>query len=587
MLAHWAFASVATEGAPLAVELGNPADQVRTGGAGRYLIFHVENSDALTIVDVVAGKALKPIPAPGDFRYAADREKLFLVLNNQHVLQRWDLATQTREKSVLLDTDRAIHVAAMGSSGDGPLALWSAGKVEFWDVAALKPLTVHGDVIDQRGGVQLWPSADGLSFCAYGWTTGPFQLMRLSHVTATSAECTKVSTPDSHDYNESWAMPTADGEYLTRYNAGLYSHDMAVLEPGPLKGSALFPTEDPRFLIALRSRDKKKEFQAAIVAVVDRRILYTVQHLEPVMGGQISTVQGRFKSEPRVRYLPKEKLIITIPDSNDEVVIRHFDLERALKSTGADYLYVISKPRTRMHEGDAFTYNIETLSNSTALKYKLETAPDGMQISPQGKITWTPRSAITSGKADVIVSISNGGGMEIMHAFQVTIAKQPPAVAVASSSPASNGGKPAVAPGIVTKLTGTWQATPELDDVKLKSILKSQGVTSEQMDANVSDARKAMQGYTITYTFNTNGSAEVTSGTPADYHTLKGTWSAEMESGASWRIVFEAEHRPPEELHGSFDGPDRLAMKVPGHDESPVKSPVVFTRVLVKSSASN
>src|SRR4051794_39294853 len=60
---------------PSVIKLPGPADRLRTGGAGRYLVFHVAGTEKLTVVDAVEGKVVKQqVPAPGDFHYAATRD---------------------------------------------------------------------------------------------------------------------------------------------------------------------------------------------------------------------------------------------------------------------------------------------------------------------------------------------------------------------------------------------------------------------------------------------------------------------------------------------------------------------------------
>lgn len=413
---------------PRVIELGGEADQVRSGGAGRYFVSHLKDAEKLAVVDVVAGKRLGEVPARGSFLFAANRDKLIVVLNDQRVVQRWDLQTLRREKTVLLPDDRPVRWVAMGSAGAGPLALWSSGKVQFWDVASLKPLAVRGEVVDQEANVKLWPSADGLTFCGYGWSTVPYAVMRLGNVTATSADCTMLRTPDGESFNEAWAMPSADGSLLVRHGARFYTGDMAVIDPGPLKdAAAVYPTADPRFLLSLRRKDpyKSEGNSVAVVAAVDRRVLYTVPDVEPVTGGRIGSVVGRLGPEPRVHYLPGPGLLVTIPDTNDRVVVRRFDLSKSLASTGADYLFVISKPPTRVGPGAAYAYQVQTLSSGGGVKCRLEEGPEGMTVSDAGLVEWRAPAAAGK-KAGVILAVSDASGEEVIHTIELSVTADTP-----------------------------------------------------------------------------------------------------------------------------------------------------------------
>src|SRR5688500_11557110 len=68
--------------APIEIDFHQPILRVRTGGAGRYLIVHLPEPSRLAVVDVVHGRVVKELPTPGDFHYAASRDKLVIVLND-------------------------------------------------------------------------------------------------------------------------------------------------------------------------------------------------------------------------------------------------------------------------------------------------------------------------------------------------------------------------------------------------------------------------------------------------------------------------------------------------------------------------
>ena len=426
------------------IELGGEADEACAGGAGRYLIFHPKNAQQLVVVDVVAGKLLNPIPTPGEFRFAAGRDKLLLVLNGQHILQRWDLKTQTREQTALIEGDEPVKIAAMGEAGGGPLALWSGKKVELYDVRTLKPLKVSGSELEFSGHVHLVPSADGLTFAAFGWTTGPIQLLRLSNLTATSAVCTQSESKAWITYNAAWGIPGPEGSLLVAHDAepNVFVMGTAEQDTRAFKGAALYPTEDPRFLALLRPVEKKKSGSlVSLVAANDLRVLCTVPDVEPVTGGTISTFKGRLGFLPRVNYLPAEKRLIVIPDSNDRVVVRPFDLDQALKSTAADYLFVISRPTTRLKPGEQLSYQVEALSKSGSLRYKLEQGPPGMAISPGGLLTWQAAASQKDAKIGVILAVSDSSGQEVNQAFEIELVV-PVTTVVANTPPPATVPKP-------------------------------------------------------------------------------------------------------------------------------------------------
>ncbi len=431
---------------PVTVKLGGVADVVQAGAGGRLLVFHLkDDAERLTVVDTLAGRVLGHVAAPGAVRFSADRDKLVVVLNDQHIVQRWDLATLRKEQSVLLGDDRPVGRVSLGCDGNGPLAMWFAGGtpfgddpangVQFWDVATLRKLDVHGDVDHPTGdGPVIWPSADGHTFCLWGWTSGPYDLLHLGDVTPTSLTCRLTHTADGEDYNRAWAMPTADGTQLVKHGAVVYDATTATpiaAPPGPLSGATLLPTVDPRYLIALRRIDARDHPSNAlsVVAACDRRVIYTVDDVEPVTGGQIDTDIGRLGVDPRVYYLPADKRVVLIPDGDDHVVVHPFDLPAALRQTGASYLFVTSKPPVTATAGTAFSYQIETLSSSTPLTYHLDQGPTGMAVSAGGLVTWSARAAPddpAGERVPVVVTVSDGTEQQATHGFAVRVVRRSP-----------------------------------------------------------------------------------------------------------------------------------------------------------------
>ncbi len=410
------------------VELGEAAAQIRTGGGGRFLIFHLKNTGSLAIVDVTKSAVVKTIGVPDDVRYAASVDKLLVVLPAQKLIQRYSLTDFQREKTAPLPDDAPMFVAVMGCNSGGPLVLrgeqgrrdYHSGGLLFWDIEKMAVAALPRDLI---GGGPIRISADGKTLI--GWTSGitgqTFQLARF-----TPSGIQELRSPDGHDYNGWWATPTADGSYVVRYNAGIYSHALKLLPSDALSGSVLMPCEDPRLMLAARLADRRRgraSSELSIVTLNDQQILYTLATPELESKAIISTEQGYFYGEPRAHFLPDLKAVVTFPDSNDKVVIRKFDLAQALNERKTDYLFVVSKPPGEVIAGETFTYRPEVLTNAKSVKYKLESGPEGMRLADDGQITWPVKKGAIENGAKVIISASADNGKTAFHSFGVSVGR--------------------------------------------------------------------------------------------------------------------------------------------------------------------
>jgi serine/threonine protein kinase len=402
------------------LRLPEPFAQVRTGGGGRFLVFHLKKARKLAIFDVSAAKVVKEIELPTeDVVYACGRDKLMVVLAGQRIIKRFDLRTFQSEKIAPVPDERPVLRAVMGSYSRGPLLLWMGGKVVFFDVERMEPLAVEGDILsgDTQWGFELRVSADGQTFV--GWTP-KISSMRYTAMQLQGRKATFKSSPDAHNFNEHWAMPSADAGLFFHHGSGIYSADMKILAADGFKGSILLPTEDPRFFLSLRPQTKQND-QVAICATADRRPLFTLSNLEKTTTSPIYTQWGLIGGEPRIHYLPSANVLLTLPESNDRVVVRRFDLFASLDKEGRDYLFVLSPPRTRVRSGTDYVYVMDIRSKAGGVRCKLEAGPEGMTVSPGGRIRWHAPPGEEGKRANVIVTIRGASGKEIQHSFELVV----------------------------------------------------------------------------------------------------------------------------------------------------------------------
>jgi hypothetical protein len=383
LVSEWEIGSPAT--GKVEVKLPEPFAQVRTGGAGRYLIFHFPGAKKLAVLDVSQAKVVHEIEVPNDVRYAAGLDKLMVVVPGQRLLQRWDLRTFRREKTV--PVPEGVLSAQMGSGGRGPLLLFIGGRFVGWDVERMEPADM--DTGGLGGFVGYGPlariSADGQAVVV--WQPGQqYVLVRLRRPKNTLAKSPDVQSVYGH-----WALPNADASLVFRFG-GIHDGDMRALTADAFQGLVLLPTEDPRFFLALKeeSRDTNR---VLICASADRQVVLEVPKVEKMTGPSLAPGSGLVGEEPRVHYLPSAHLLVTLPESNDRVVVRSLNLIEALKESGRDYLFVLSRPSPDVAAGALFSYRMDVHSRADGLRYTLESGPKGMTVSDDGVVRWRAPSA--------------------------------------------------------------------------------------------------------------------------------------------------------------------------------------------------
>ncbi len=123
----------------------------------------------------------------------------------------------------------------------------------------------------------------------------------------------------------------------------------------------------------------------------------------------------------RVHFIPDAKVLVTIPQSDDRLVVRRLDPDKALEKSDLDYLFVVSRPPAVAKKGTKFTYQLAVKSKKGGVKYKVENGPDGMKVSAGGLIEW--QVPAKGGEADntIIIGITNDAGQECLHTFTLTV----------------------------------------------------------------------------------------------------------------------------------------------------------------------
>src|SRR5262245_21140937 len=125
--------------------------------------------------------------------------------------------------------------------------------------------------------------------------------------------------------------------------------------------------------------------------------------------------------DKRVFFVPEAKQLVSIPLSNDRLVIRPLDVDTVLAKAEFDFLFVVSNPPLTARENTAYTYQVSAKSNKGGIKYKLESGPKGMKVSPQGLVEREVPKKTDKTEHEVVISITDVAGQETFHTFTITI----------------------------------------------------------------------------------------------------------------------------------------------------------------------
>lgn len=303
---------------------GTVAD-VAVGGGGRFLVLRMAGKRQLTVFDVNEAKVVgEVVLAEARARFAAGIDKLLIAYPGVCRLDRYDLATLTLEAEERGLPD-AIAGLYMGSASHGPALLCTLESRQegvreaactFYDPATLRPVRVRLEKpLPPINPDSPRASADGGLFAMVdpGGTLLTLALGgdggRLSRLAGGSGVL--VPGPDGR---------TVYGE------TGVYT---SQLEKGRAGGGPFLPAHQGGFFLQARAKD----------GGTGDLLLYRAGEEKPAL--TIGGVEGVLDADPlgrdkRLHLLPGAKLLLSIPASNDCLVLRRFDVEAELKATGKD-----------------------------------------------------------------------------------------------------------------------------------------------------------------------------------------------------------------------------------------------------------
>lgn len=416
------------------VFLGAPVNDVIVGGGGRFLILHQRDKSQLSILDVCQAKVVRRIDLERpDVKLAANLSQLIVATDRE--FQRFNLLSGERELVVPLPFQDRIQSLAMGHSSHGPLLVGLAGRPipdrpgailtgrlalvntnSLRVIASEESLPAHG-----FGAVDMRATPDGRIWCLSSLEGG----MHAERMTlALVGHEVRAFRNKRHQVN-GWNGWNDELVYAGREATASQLH--RGTQPFPAQPAAVPAGGGPFFLQLGPEGDPKLPQQVegdAYEPVTVHRVglpqpLATFKGLLAGVPREPGAKPEGLKIGRRLHYLPAAKVIVSLPGAGDRLLLQKFDEEEALRKLDSPPLYVAAEPPLPAPLGGLYRYRPDVRSSKGEVKIKLESGPNGMQLSRDGQLTWNVPLNLTAYTTPVVLSLREADGKEAFHSFHL------------------------------------------------------------------------------------------------------------------------------------------------------------------------
>jgi hypothetical protein len=423
---------------------------VAVGGGGRFLVLHLHKQHKLGIFDVNEAKITGYISVEdGPVSLTAGMNKLLVYQPSGGLLLRYDLLSRQREKVAKL-TDAPTQVAAfcLGSASSGPLLVSANDRPggQLYDIETLEPMPLSDNDKQVLGGGPCWVSADGRVFAFNGASTCVLEGGRVHQTQGfLQATCLQPGPDGKLVYTAGYGVltnrlqPVEDAAYSARDNNNMSDYLFLPAAHGPFYMQVHFKSP-----LRQMFKEQQRQLKQAGVGILLPRMpgqplhkddpeqgitLYIEGQREPLAqlpgikvptSEEMQAMRG-IGMERSVHLVPRARLLIVLAGSRDKLLLYPLDPEAALEKSGIKYLLITSQPPAEATRGQEFVYQVTAKAKAPGVKYRLDSWPQGMGITPEGKITWKVPADLVEKQVDVIVNVRDGEGQEKFHTFTLAV----------------------------------------------------------------------------------------------------------------------------------------------------------------------
>ncbi len=196
----------------------------------------------------------------------------------------------------------------------------------------------------------------------------------------------------------------------------------------------LLPSFDPAYYLSIGGLPAKAydpnwphrpggAVTAAVHAARDGSRLFSICGLDEMADpdNKADWYQDDFTPDKRFHLVPAAGMLITIPLSNDRLVLRGLKLRGSVEGAGTDRLVVVSRPDVAAVAGQKLVHQIVARSNKGGITFELARGPEGLAVAPDGTVAWMVPAGQKEGEVTAVVTVGDASGAELFHTLKIHV----------------------------------------------------------------------------------------------------------------------------------------------------------------------
>jgi hypothetical protein len=119
--------------------------------------------------------------------------------------------------------------------------------------------------------------------------------------------------------------------------------------------------------------------------------------------------------------IPQANLLITVPMSNDRIVLRKLDLDEAVARSEKPLLFVRSPAELAARPRRDLVHQVQEPSSKGAVRFELTSGPKDLNVTPEGELKW--RVPLDGGRKEheTILTVSDSSRRQLFHTIRIKV----------------------------------------------------------------------------------------------------------------------------------------------------------------------